>query len=81
MATVFERVRNILVELLGVEPDEVTPESSFIGDLGCDSLDLVELVIVFEDEFNIQVCDDEAERIVTVSDAVRAVERLFGEAV
>ncbi|MDH0127125.1 acyl carrier protein [Brucella intermedia GD04153] len=81
MATVFERIRNILVELLGVEPDEVTPESSFIGDLGCDSLDLVELVIVFEDEFNIQVCDDEAERIVTVSDAVKAVERLSGEAV
>ncbi len=80
MATVFERIRNILVELLGVEADAVTPDSTFIGDLGCDSLDLVELVIVIEDEFNIEICDDEAELIVTVSDAVTAVERMVREA-
>ncbi|MDH0126651.1 acyl carrier protein [Brucella intermedia GD04153] len=80
MATVFERIRNVLVELLGVETSAVTLESTFVGDLGCDSLDLVELVIAIEDEFNVEICDDEAELIVTVSDAVREVERLVGEA-
>ena len=80
MATVFERIRTILVELLGVEPDDVTPNASFIDDLGADSLDLVELVMAFEREFNIDVSDAEAERWLTVSDAWRAAERLTGEA-
>lgn len=80
MATVFERIRNILVELLGVEPDDVTPNASFIDDLGADSLDLVELIMAFEEEFNVEISDAEAESWLTVSDAWQAAERVSGEA-
>ncbi len=71
---VFERVRDIVVEELGVEPDEVTSEASFLEDLGADSLDIVELIMAFEEEFDIEIPDEEAENIATVQDAVDYIE-------
>lgn len=75
MATVFERVKKIIVEQLGVEEDEVTPGASFADDLNADSLDLVELVMAFEEEFGsagepLEIPDDDAEKLITVQDAV-----------
>ena len=70
MSDVFERVKKIVVENLDVEADKVTESASFIDDLGADSLDLVELVMAFEEEFNIEIPDDEAEKIRTVQDAI-----------
>jgi len=66
----FEKVKKIIVEQLGVEEDEVTMESSFIDDLGADSLDIVELIMALEEEFDIEIPDSEAEKITTVGDAV-----------
>lgn len=70
---VFEKVRKIIVEQLGVEDDEVTLESSFIDDLGADSLDIVELIMALEEEFDIEIPDSEAEKISTVGDAVNYI--------
>ena len=70
MSDVFERVKKIVVENLDVEEDKVTEAASFIDDLGADSLDLVELVMAFEEEFNIEIPDDVQENIRTVGDAV-----------
>lgn len=70
MATAFERIRNVLVETLGVEQNDVVPQASFIDDLSADSLDLIELIINFEMEFGVPVSDDEAERWLVVQDAV-----------
>ncbi|WP_084418534.1 acyl carrier protein [Henriciella litoralis] len=70
MSDVFERVKKIVVENLDVEGDKVTETASFIDDLGADSLDLVELVMAFEEEFNIEIPDDVQENIRTVGDAV-----------
>jgi len=70
MADVFERVKKIVVENLDVEADKVTEQASFIDDLGADSLDLVELVMAFEEEFNIEIPDEIQENIQTVGDAV-----------
>ena len=67
---VEERVKEIICEQLGVEEDEVTPNAKFIEDLGADSLDTVELVMAFEEEFNLEIPDEDAEKIVTVSDAI-----------
>jgi acyl carrier protein len=67
---VFEKVKKIIVEQLGVEEDEVTRESSFIDDLGADSLDIVELIMALEEEFDIEIPDSEAEKIASVGDAV-----------
>ena len=61
MASIEQRVKDIIVEQLGVEEDEVSPEASFIDDLGADSLDTVELVMAFEEEFNIEIPDEDAE--------------------
>ena len=69
MASVFDRVKAIVVEQLGVEADEVTPQSKFVEDLGADSLDVVELVMALEDEFDLEIPDEEAEKIVTVGEA------------
>lgn len=69
MSETADRVKKIVVEHLGVEPDKVTPEASFIDDLGADSLDIVELVMAFEEEFNVEIPDDAAEKITTVKDA------------
>ena len=65
-----ERVKKIVVEHLGVEADKVTEAASFIDDLGADSLDIVELVMAFEEEFNVEIPDDAAEKIATVKDAI-----------
>jgi len=70
----FDRVKKIIVEQLGVDEAEVTPEASITDDLGADSLDQVELVMAFESEFNIDIPDEEAEKIKTVGDAVKRVE-------
>jgi len=75
MATVFDRVKNIIVEQLGVEDGEVTMEASFADDLNADSLDLVELVMAFEEQFGkeddpLEIPDEDAEKILTVKDAV-----------
>jgi len=65
-----ERVTEIIVEQLGVSKEEVVPEASFIDDLGADSLDIVELVMAMEEEFDIEIPDDDAEKIQTISDAI-----------
>ena len=68
--TVEERVKEIICEQLGVEDDEVTPNAKFIEDLGADSLDTVELVMAFEEEFDLEIPDEDAEKIATVGDAI-----------
>jgi acyl carrier protein len=70
MASVDERVKQIIVEQLGVEEGEVTPNASFVDDLGADSLDTVELVMAFEEAFEIEISDEDAEKIRSVKDAV-----------
>ncbi|GAV24991.1 acyl carrier protein [Carboxydothermus islandicus] len=74
MAGVFERVKKIIVDQLGVEEDEVTLEASFIDDLGADSLDIVELIMAFEEEFELEIPDEDAEKIRTVGDAVNYIQ-------
>jgi acyl carrier protein len=69
----FEKVKEIVVEQLGVEEDEVTLEASFIDDLGADSLDIVELIMALEEEFDLEIPDKEAEKISTVGDAVEYI--------
>jgi acyl carrier protein len=73
MATVEERVKKIIAEQLGVEEDEVTPEASFVEDLGADSLDTVELVMALEEEFEIEIPDEDAEKILTVGKALEYI--------
>ena len=68
--TIEEKVKDIIVEQLGVYPEQVTREASFIEDLGADSLDTVELVMAFEEEFNVEVPDEDAEKLQTVGDVV-----------
>ena len=79
MADVAGKVKEIIVEQLGVTPEQVTPEASFIEDLGADSLDTVELVMALEEEFDIQVPDEEAEKITTVQQAVDYIVNKKGE--
>ena len=71
----FEKVRDIVVEQLGVEADEVALESTFIDDLGADSLDIVELIMAFEEEFNIEIPDEAAEKIKSVHDVVSYIDQ------
>ena len=71
----FDKVKKIIVEQLGVDESEVTPEASITDDLGADSLDQVELVMAFETEFNIDIPDEEAEKIRTVGDAVARIDQ------
>ena len=73
-ADVYDRMKKIIVEQLGVDESEVTPEASITDDLGADSLDQVELVMAFETEFNIDIPDEEAEKIKTVGDAVKRID-------
>ncbi|MHB9878841.1 acyl carrier protein [Pacificimonas sp. ICDLI1SI03] len=73
MSDVAERVKKIVVEHLGVEPEKVTEDASFIDDLGADSLDTVELVMAFEEEFGVEIPDDAAEKILTVKDAINYI--------
>ncbi|MDP8247100.1 MAG: acyl carrier protein [Candidatus Tritonobacter lacicola] len=74
MAEVADRVKEIVVEQLGVNADEVSQEASFIDDLGADSLDTVELVMAFEEEFGTEIPDEEAGKIKTVGDAIKYIE-------
>jgi acyl carrier protein len=74
MSDVFERVKRIIVERLGVEEAEVTPEASFKDDLGADSLDVVELVMELEDEFDLEISDEDAEKITTVGEVVNYIQ-------
>jgi acyl carrier protein len=74
MSETADRVKKIVVEHLGVEGDKVTEEASFIDDLGADSLDIVELVMAFEEEFEVEIPDDAAEKITTVKDAIDYIE-------
>ncbi|WP_181701813.1 acyl carrier protein [Chthonobacter albigriseus] len=75
MSDIADRVKKIVIEHLGVDADKVTIEASFIEDLGADSLDTVELVMAFEEEFGVEIPDDAAETILTVGDAVRFLEK------
>ena len=72
----FDKVKDIIVDRLGVDAEKVTPEASFKDDLGADSLDIAELVIELEDEFDMEIPDEEAEKINTVGDAVKYIESL-----
>ena len=79
MSDVAERVKKIVVEHLGVEADKVVEAASFIDDLGADSLDTVELVMAFEEEFNVEIPDDAAENIQTVANAVDFIKENIAE--
>jgi acyl carrier protein len=79
MADTFERVKKIVVDLLGVEPDKVTPDARFREDLGADSLDLVELIMEFEEKFGGTISDEDAQQIRTVGGAVDYVEKRMTE--
>jgi acyl carrier protein len=72
--TTYERLKKIIVEQLGVDEEEVTPQASFVEDLNADSLDLVELIMSLEEEFGMEISDEDAERIQKVSDAVEYIE-------
>ena len=76
---VEEKVKNIIIEQLGVSADEVVPEASFVDDLGADSLDLVELVMVLEEEFGKEIPDEDAEKIQTVQDAINFITNNMSE--
>ena len=76
--SVADKVKNIIVEQLGVDADEVTSEASFTDDLGADSLDIVELVMAFEEEFGVEIPDEAAEKISTVKDAVEFLKQALG---
>ena len=77
---VADKVKSIIVEQLGVDEEEVTPDASFVDDLGADSLDTVELVMAFEEEFGIEIPDEDAEQLQTVGDAIRYLQEKGGGA-
>lgn len=70
---ILDRVKEIIVDQLGVDEEEVTPQASFVDDLGADSLDIVELIMAFEEEFDLEIPDEDAEKISTVGDAVNYI--------
>lgn len=72
-ADIFERVKKVVVDQLGIDAEKVLPSATFIDDLGADSLDIVELVMAFEEEFDIEIPDDAAEKILSVQDAVEYI--------
>lgn len=72
--SVEDKIRSIISEQLGVKHDEVTPQASFIDDLGADSLDTVELIMALEEEFSVEIPDEDAEKMVTVGDAIKYIE-------
>jgi acyl carrier protein len=81
LATIFERLKKLIVEQLGVEEEEIVPSASFVDDLGADSLDLVELIMSLEEEFStpshkIEIPDEDAEKIATIQDAVNYIKDL-----
>ncbi len=75
MAEIAEKIKQIIAEQLGVKLEEIKPESSFVDDLGADSLDTVELVMALEEEFNIEIPDEDAEKMTTVADAIKYIEK------
>jgi acyl carrier protein len=75
MAVIDEKVKQIVIEQLGVEEGEVTPTASFVDDLGADSLDRVELVMAFEEAFDLEIPDEDAEKISTVKDAIEYIDK------
>jgi acyl carrier protein len=77
--SVEEKVKDIIVEQLGVNPEQVVPSASFIEDLGADSLDTVELVMAFEEEFGVDVPDEDAEKLQTVGDVIKYIEDKAGK--
>ena len=77
---VEEKVRGIIVEQLGVDAEEVVPTASFVDDLGADSLDTVELVMALEEEFHLEISDEDAEKIATVGDAIKYIDTHMKEA-
>ncbi|WP_185871599.1 acyl carrier protein [Blattabacterium cuenoti] len=79
MSDIASKINALIVEKLSVEENEVTPTASFTNDLGADSLDIVELIMEFEKEFNINISDEIAEKITTVGEAVRAIENILME--
>ena len=74
MATTAERVKDIVVEQLGVSADQVAPEAKFVDDLGADSLDTVELIMALEEEFGIEIDDEDAEKLQTVDEVIKYIE-------
>ena len=78
MSDILERVRKIVIEHLDADPEKVTEKASFIDDLGADSLDIVELVMAFEEEFGVEIPDDAAEKITTVRDAIEYIDQNKG---
>ncbi|HHU64349.1 MAG TPA: acyl carrier protein [Clostridiales bacterium] len=70
---IYEKVKDIIVEQLGVDPEKVTLEASFIDDLGADSLDIVELIMALEEEFDLEIPDEEAEKVTTVGEVVEYI--------
>ncbi len=75
MATIEERVREIVVEQLGVNPEQITPEAKFVEDLGADSLDTVELVMALEKEFSFEIPDEDAEELQNIKDAISYIDK------
>ena len=78
MSDIAEKVKKIIVDQLGVSAEEVKPEASFVDDLGADSLDLTELIIAMEEEFDIEIADDDAQKILKVQDAINYIEAQKG---
>jgi acyl carrier protein len=77
-AVSFDKIRSIIADQLGVEPEQVTPEASFVDDLNADSLDLVELIMAFEEEYGMEISDEDAEKITTVGQAWDYVQEKLG---
>ncbi|MHB8646908.1 MAG: acyl carrier protein [Thermomicrobiales bacterium] len=73
-STIYDRLKGIVTEQLGVDEEEITPEASFVDDLNADSLDLVELIMSLEEEFGLEISDEDAEKILTVGDAATYIE-------
>ena len=71
----FDKVKDVIIDKLGVEEDTIKPEAHFVNDLGADSLDTVELIMEFEEEFGIEIPDDVAEKITTIKDAIEHIEK------
>ena len=78
MASSEEKIKSIIAEQLGVKPEEVTPDASFIDDLGADSLDTVELIMALEEEFSVEIPDEDAEKMATVGDAIKYINQKVG---
>jgi acyl carrier protein len=77
--TIEKKVRDMIVDSLGIDPEKISNDSSFVDDLGADSLDTVELVMAFEEEFGVEIPDEDAERLLTVGDAIDYLEKNISE--